>query len=187
MSFKVDPKNTQIIPRDLLQDARAKKAGAGDKPKYMRAMEKPTLMATPGLAKTAPRPGGRTGELPKFQQRALELLSMIKAGGPNARNAAAEALAAAASYSMRRSKGSRRRGSELLDAVSEEDDELSELAMGLRHVLLAEAYLQEASGEATLRAVRALVGMLDQDEIDTKLAEVRARFSSNGGADGDKS
>ena len=161
MSFKVDPKTTSLIPRDLLAEGKSRTQAGADKPKYLRAMEKPKLMATPDLAATAPRAGaGRRATTrvgPAFQQRALELLAKM---------AARRASAAASLYTMRRSKGSRRRGFDLLEAAAEADPENAELAVGLRHVLLAEAYLHETSGDATLRAVRALIGMLDDEEDD---------------------
>jgi hypothetical protein len=168
MSIKFDPRITGLIPRSGLGEAAGPDAGkaGGKKRDYLRAMEKPRLLATPQDAATKPAPGKRTGEVPRFQQQATALLGRLrKASATERPTVAQEAILAAASYAMRRSKGSRRMGLDLLEAVSEADpdDETAALASKLRYVLLAEAYLHEASPESTLRAVRALVGMLEDE------------------------
>lgn len=164
MSIKLDSRTTGLIPRDLLLgDPGPAPAEGKAKPKELRAMDKPKMLATPETA--GPRLSQRaSGEIPKLKQRSQALLQSIRTAGPQQLSAAQAAMVAAASYSLRRSKGARRSAIELLEAVAEHVPELSVDAQKLRHVLIAEGYLHRCDADSTLRAIRALVGMLQEEK-----------------------
>lgn len=166
MTIKLDPKLTALVPREGLGEAAATDAAPQQKKDDLRAMEKPQMLAQPDVATNRPAPGRRIGVGPKFQREAAALLAQLRAKEGDKMTPAQQALALCASYTMRRSKGSRRMALDLLEEVCEqvEDEEVAELAAQLRHVLLAEAYLHQNTAEATLRAVQALVNVLDDGE-----------------------
>ncbi len=164
MAIKLDPSSTGRIPREALFEAKAKEAKPDAKaPGKLRAMERPQMLATPQRAATQPVPSRAAGGAAEFQKQAQALSAQLRGKGPERLSAADKALALAGSYAMRRSKGARRCGIDLLEEVAEEVEERALLAKKLRHVLLAEAYLHQASPDSTLRAIRALVGMLDDE------------------------
>lgn len=173
MAIKLDPLGTGRIPREAIFEGKTNEATTGKKPTIdvdVRAMEKPPTVATPQRAATQPAPSRGAGLLPGFQKQAKDLMAQLKLKGPERLAAADLALVLAASYAMRRSKGARRQAVDLLEEVAEQVEERATLAEKLRHVLLAEAYLHQASPDGTLRGILALVGMLDDDDDEEEKA-----------------
>jgi hypothetical protein len=125
------------------------------------AMEKPPALSQPDAASTHPVRQAPLGKPSALHERELaDLRQSLRAGGAAKLAAAKQALALAASYRMRRSRGARRQALELCADVATEVEELAELARALTVVLSAEGDLHETSAEATLRACRALVDIL---------------------------
>jgi tetratricopeptide (TPR) repeat protein len=176
MSLKIDPKTTGFIPRQGLEESIAEARQAQAEQLQTQGPPAPELRPRPKPASpeniTRPVPTKAKLELAPFIERAQALAKSVRKAGPEQLTAAQQALVAAASYAMRRSKGSRQHAIDLLEAVQEHVPEVAAEAKRLRHVLLAEAYLQENDAASTLRAMRALVGMLDEEvELDDDPAD----------------
>ncbi len=163
MPVKWDPKVTGPLPPAVLEQLR--RPERADPGKSIPAAAEPSLPDRGPTTSDAPRPRpSQSGpERTALDKRADEVSATLRAAGDKSR-AGREALAFSASYAMRRSRGARRRALELCDEVADEAPELVPLAGQLRVVLLAEGALHETTGEATLRACRALVRLLEREE-----------------------
>ena len=138
-----------------------------EKPKTpLEAMDKPTkAVSEPDRAELHPSRQAPAGKPQLFEKEAAELRRMLKAAGQARLDGAAKALALCASYRMRRSRGARRRALELCDDVAENVEEYEELAKKLHTILEAEGDLHDLSADATLRACKALVEIIDDGDI----------------------
>lgn len=88
------------------------------------------------------------------------LRSALRSGRAERVRAAQQALGWCSGYALRRSRGSRRRGVELLEEVADAGIEGSDVAGVLAEVLRAEGKLHELSDEATGEACHRLVTLL---------------------------
>jgi UDP-N-acetylmuramoylalanine-D-glutamate ligase len=128
------------------------------------AMEKPRMLQTPQRADTHPARRQQAARPAPFETRIQQLEQALRRSGPKQADAATQALALAASYGMRRSRGGRRQAIELCEQVAEAVEAYAELAERLAIVLRAEGDLHETTADGTLRALRDLVGLVADDE-----------------------
>ncbi len=141
-------------PDSRAQNHASKPGGAAPE-----AMEKPPKISEPAPASTHPVHPAPSAK-PQLHDRELARLRAALRTTGKQLDAGKQALALAAGYRMRRSRGARRQALELCAEVAAEVEELAELARALTTVLAAEGDLHETSAEATLRACRALVDVI---------------------------
>ncbi len=99
-----------------------------------------------------------------FTKELAKLREMMKSQHADKLAAGKQALALAASYPMRRSRGARRMAIELCEDIAKDVEELEELANKLAVVLTAEGDLHEVSAEATLRACATLARLFGHED-----------------------
>lgn len=168
MPIRFDSPNTGPLPREtiegLAQAQKAKKTPAKPVVDTMhRSVDTAAQAKGEKFSPTLSSPGGARNQ-PPFMLECSRLEALIRAGGPGVSAAAHEAMRHIMKYTLRRSKGARKSGLNLCDAISEEAPDCAELAGQLKEVLMAEADLQEVSADGTLRACKRLVALLSAIE-----------------------
>ncbi|MEL6547628.1 MAG: hypothetical protein AAFQ82_23595 [Myxococcota bacterium] len=159
MAISWDPKNKPSAlgstqEPDAQNTAKAQKAGTPE------AMSKPAAMVDDPTRSdqhpTRPQPANASS----LEEALGALRAALRSKRSEQVRAAQQALAWCSGYALRRSRGARRRGVELLEEVSDSGIEGSDLASVLGEILQAEGKLHELSDAATGEACHRLVTLL---------------------------
>ncbi len=158
MAISWDPKNKPLNPPPLSEsDA---KPAEGQNESEPTAVAKPTaLVEDPTRSDQHPtRPQSANASSIEESLRAMR--TALRSRRADQVRAAQQALSWCSGYALRRSRGSRRRGVELLEEVADSGIEGSDVASTLAEVLRAEGRLHELSDESTGEACHRLVTLL---------------------------
>ncbi len=128
-----------------------------------QAMEKPPSLGAPEASLTHPARQVGDARQPALEEQVGELRAALRRKGPHRAGAAAEALALAGSFRLRRSRRGRQLALELCAEAAEADEALATLADRLARLLAAEGDIHELSPEGTLRACRALIELCEEE------------------------
>lgn len=121
------------------------------------------VVKEPSTARLHPQKPGPTSGRKPFEKQVEQLKTALRTQRTANADIAKQALALCMQYCLRRSRKTKQIGIALCDDVVEccDDNETIELAKQLKCVLTAEADLHEVSADSTLRALAALMDVVD--------------------------
>lgn len=160
--------------------AQPSKSGGNRAAAEAASMERPkALVDEPTRPKTHPTRHTQSGSKAQFETHLDKLRELLAQEGTARRAGARQAIAMACGYSLRRSRGARKRGLELLEGIAESDLDEAHAAAGLAEILRAEGKLHELTAEATMAASASLLRALDE-ELPNDIAALGRTILANG-------
>ncbi len=128
------------------------------------AISRPVALPQPQTAQLHPLKSHAAPHAKGLDNEVHALMAGLTTGSPTARKHQGEqALALAASYRLRRSRGACALATELCDAVAEHLPELANTASTLKRILTAEGELHDTSAASTLAGCRHLIELLEAE------------------------
>ncbi|MBI5508806.1 MAG: hypothetical protein HY903_08645 [Deltaproteobacteria bacterium] len=164
MSIRIDPKAAQTEGVESPAPRAEGAAPAHAKPAAsLPTMDRPPALPEPDAAFSHPARRHTAPHPPALAAEVERMIAALQRGTRKSRlEAARRALALAASYPLRRSRGARALALELCDAVAAVDGE-REAAEKLKLLLEAEGELHDTAAASTLAACRHLIHYLERE------------------------